>query len=366
MKITELETIVIQQPGEPRVIEDSIHRIVSGRELIVRLHTESGLHGSFSLSIGAYGGELTRQLFEVEMRRLVVGQDASMPRRLRRHLFDQTEYYGTEGLGVFGISVVEYCVWDILGKAADRSVAQLLGQFRTEIPAYGMVGWLNYPVDELVAQCRRTIDNAYRAVKIKVGAPELAEDLRRIEAVRDAVGPDVDVMIDANQILPLSEAIRRGLAYMPYNIYWYEEPMRPWMKDEYAELKSAVNIPIATGENAYGRFSARELLVRHAVDILQPDARRAGGVMEIMEIAAMAEAFNVRIATHGGWQHNCQLLAAMTNGIYLEASGSRRDERWVEPIEIVDGLVQVPDRPGFGLEYREDWLAERRVDGSRG
>jgi L-alanine-DL-glutamate epimerase-like enolase superfamily enzyme len=153
---------------------------------------------------------------------------------------------------------------------------------------------------------------------------------------------------------------------MPYNIYWYEEPMRPWMQDEYAELKSAVNIPIATGENAYGKFSAKELLVRHAVDILQPDARRAGGVMEIMEIAAMAEAFNVRIATHGGWQHNCQLLAAMTNGIYLEASGSRRDECWVEPIEIVDGLVQVPDRPGFGLEYREDWLAERRVDGSRG
>ena len=280
MKITELETIVIQQPGEPRVIEDSIHRIVSGRELIVRLHTESGLHGSFSLSIGAYGGELTRQLFEVEMRRLVVGQDASMPRRLRRHLFDQTEYYGTEGLGVFGISVVEYCVWDILGKAADRSVAQLLGQFRTEIPAYGMVGWLNYPVDELVAQCRRTIDNAYRAVKIKVGAPELAEDLRRIEAVRDAVGPDVDVMIDANQILPLSEAIRRGLAYMPYNIYWYEEPMRPWMKDEYAELKSAVNIPIATGENAYGRFSARGTAGatrgRHLAARRAPGRRRDG------------------------------------------------------------------------------------------
>ncbi len=87
--------------------------------------------------------------------------------------------------------------------------------------------------------------------------------------------------------------------------------------------------------------------------------------MEIMEIAGMAEAFGVRIATHGGWQHNCQLLAAMTNGIYLEAGGQTHDDRWHEPVKIVDGLVQVPDRPGFGLEYREDWIAERKVDGSR-
>ena len=147
MRITELETIVIQQPGPPRVIEDSIHRIASGRDLVVRLHTESGIYGTYTLSIAGYGGELTRQLFEVEMRKLVVGQDASMPRRLRRHLFDQTEYYGVSGLGVFGISVIDYCIWDILGKARGASVAQLLGQYRTEIPAYGMVGWLNYPED---------------------------------------------------------------------------------------------------------------------------------------------------------------------------------------------------------------------------
>ena len=111
MRITELETIVIQQPGPLRVIEDSIHRIASGRDLVVRLHTESGIFGTYTLSIAGYGGELTRQLFEVEMRKLVVGQDASMPRRLRRHLFDQTEYYGVNGLGVFGISVIDYCVW---------------------------------------------------------------------------------------------------------------------------------------------------------------------------------------------------------------------------------------------------------------
>ena len=104
---------------------------------------------------------------------------------------------------------------------------------------------------------------------------------------------------------------------------------------------------------------------KRGVDILQPDARRAGGVMEIMEMAALADAYNVRIATHGGWQHNAQLLAAMTNSIYLEASGGTHDECWVEPVRIVDGMVQVPDRPGFGLEYRKDWLAERRVDGSR-
>ena len=142
-----------------------------GRDLVVRLHTESGIYGTYTLSIAGYGGELTRQLFEVEMRKLVVGQDASMPRRLRRHLFDQTEYYGVSGLGVFGISVIDYCVWDILGKARDTSVAQLLGQYRTEIPAYGMVGWLNFPEDELIAQCQRAIDAGYRAVKIKVGAP---------------------------------------------------------------------------------------------------------------------------------------------------------------------------------------------------
>ncbi len=365
MQITELETIVIQQPGPLRVIEDSIHRIASGRDLVVRLHTESGIYGTYTLSIAGYGGELTRQLFEVEMRKLVVGQDASMPRRLRRHLFDQTEYYGVSGLGVFGISVIDYCVWDILGKARDTSVAQLLGQYRTEIPAYGMVGWLNFPEDELIEQCQRAIDAGYRAVKIKVGAPDLADDLRRLEAVRNALGPDIHVMVDANQIHPVDEAIRRGNAYEPYDLYWYEEPLRPWMNTEYGELRAAVSIPIATGENIYGKYAVLDLLEKRGVDILQPDARRAGGVMEIMEMATLADAYNVRIATHGGWQHNAQLLAAMTNSIYLEAKGTTHDECWVEPIRIVDGMVQIPDRPGFGLEYREDWLAERRVDGSR-
>ncbi|MBM4436198.1 MAG: mandelate racemase/muconate lactonizing enzyme family protein [Actinobacteria bacterium] len=365
MRITELETIVIEDPRGMRVIRDSIHTVATGRELIVRLHTDAGVYGTHALSIAAYGGELTRQLFEVEMRKLVVGQDAALPRRLRRHLFDQMEYYGTAGLGIFGISIIDYCVWDILGKAAGRTVAQLLGQYQTEIPAYGMVGWLNLSIPELVDRCKQTCGNGYRAVKIKVGAPELSEDLRRIEAVREAVGPGVHIMVDANQVFSLAEAIRRGQAYAPYDLFWFEEPLRPWMKDAYAQLKAAVPIPIATGENDYLKFPFKDLLTRGGVDILQPDARRAGGVTEIMEIAALAEAFGARIATHGGWQHNCQLLAAMPNGIYLEASGSTRDERWVEPVEIVDGLVQVPDRPGFGLEYREDWLAKAAVDGSR-
>ena len=228
-----------------------------------------------------------------------------------------------------------------------------------------MVGWLNYPVDELVVRCQRAIDAGYRAVKVKVGAPDLADDLRRLDAVRDALGPVIHVMVDANQIHPVDEAIRRGNAYEPYDIFWYEEPLRPWMNSEYGELRAAVNVPIATGENVYGKYAVLDLLEKRGVDILQPDARRAGGVMEIMETAALADAYNVRIATHGGWQHNAQLLAAMTNSIYVEAKGTTHDDCWVEPIRIVDGMVQVPDRPGFGLEYREDWLAKRRVDGSR-
>ena len=241
MRITELETIVVQQPGPLRVIEDSIHRIASGRDLIVRLHTEGGIYGTYTLSIAGYGGELTRQLFEVEMRRLVVGQDASMPRRLRRRLFDQTEYYGVSGLGVFGISVIDY--------------------------------W-----------CQRAIDAGYGAVKIKVGAPDLADDLRRLETVRNALGPDIHIMVDANQIHPVDEAIRRGNAYEPYDIYWYEEPLRPWMNTEYGELRAAVSVPIATGENIYGKHAVLDLLEKR-------------GVMEIMEMAALADAYNVRIAT---------------------------------------------------------------------
>ena len=137
------------------------------------------------------------------------------------------------------------------------------------------------------------------------------------------------------------------------------------MADEYAELRAAVSVPIATGENNYGKHAFKELLVRHGADILQPDARPAVGVMEIMEIAALDDAFNVRIATHGGWQHNCQLLAAMNNSLYLEADGSTHADCWVEPVRVVGGMVQVPDRPGFGLEYREAWLADHRVEGSR-
>ena len=206
-------------------------------------------------------------------------------------------------------------------------------------------------------------EEGFRAVKIKVGRGKLADDVRRIRAAQELAGNQRPVLVDANQVLRTNEAIRRGRVYQEMGCFWYEEPLPPWRKDGYTELAAELDIRIATGENEYTKYAFLELMQRKGVDVVQPDNRRAGGPTEWMEIAALADAFGLEVASHGGGPTNVHMLCAMPHAIYLESGSLRRQDRHIEKLQMVNGEVLAPRTPGMGSEIHPEYIEKYGVSG---
>lgn len=168
-------------------------------------------------------------------------------------------------------------------------------------------------------------------------------------------------MVDANQVFNRNEALRRGRVYQQMGCYWYEEPLPPHEKDGYAELARELDIRIATGENEYTKYAFLDLLKRGGADILQPDNRRAGGVTEWMEIAAIADAFGVDIASHGGGPTNVHMVCAMPNAIYLETGSLKGDSSSVEKLRMTDSQILAPETFGMGSELRREYIQKYKA-----
>jgi L-alanine-DL-glutamate epimerase-like enolase superfamily enzyme len=344
MKITRLVAHAESRP-RPRPARDALQTLDTHGACRLTIETDAGVSGHSSIGFGrlAAGPAVLAHLIEAELTPAVVGRDPFLIRGIRDELWALTDYHGTAGLALLGIAAVDIALWDLVGRAVGQPVWRLLGARRDRVPAYAMVGWLNYDLDELKRISATAVEQGFRGVKMKVGAPTLEEDVDRIAAVRAEVGAEALVMVDANQVFSLNEAMRRGLVYQEMGCYWFEEPLRADDAAGLAELAAALTIPIASGENNYGRRQFRDLFERRSVDIVQPDLRRAGGVTECLEIGLMADAFNVPYASHGGGVH-LHVLAALPNALFMESgllpSGSSR--------RLIDGCYPLPEEPGFG------------------
>ena len=344
MKITSVTaTAATRRRSEPLV--DALQVLDTHGSCRVRVETGEGISGSAEVYFGRLDAApaVLAQLINAELAPAVVGDDPFMIRAIRDKLWRLTDYHGTAGLALWGIAGIDIALWDLMGRALGQPVWRLLGARRERVPAYAMVGWLNYDLDRLKRICLQAIEQGFRGVKIKVGAATLEEDISRIEAVRSVLGPEHLLMVDANQVFSANEALRRGKVFEELGCYWFEEPLRADDVDGMAELSRQLAIPIAAGENSYGKRHFRTLFERRAVDIVQPDLRRAGGFTECLEVGLMADAFDVPYASHGGGVH-LHLLAALPNTLFMESGllppGS--------PIQLVDGCYPLPDEPGFG------------------
>jgi L-alanine-DL-glutamate epimerase-like enolase superfamily enzyme len=344
VKITRLVAQAEAQP-RPRPVRDALQTLDTRGACRLTIETDAGISGHASIGFGrlAAAPAVLAHLIEAELAPAVVGADPFLIRGIRDTLWAVTDYHGTAGLALLGIAAVDIALWDLVGRAVGQPVWRLLGARRDRVPAYAMVGWLNYDLDELKRSCATAMEQGFRGVKMKVGAPTLEEDIARIQAVRAEIGPTALVMVDANQVFSLTEALRRGLVYQELGCYWFEEPLRADDAAGLAELASALTIPVASGENNYGRRQFRDLFERRAVDIVQPDLRRAGGVTECLEIGLMADAFNIPYASHGGGVH-LHVLAALPNTLFMESGLLPPDS----PVRLVDGCFPLPEEPGFG------------------
>lgn len=365
MKITRLEAIPLRRPVQNAFGGSQFNYDVGGH-LLVRVFTDEGFTGSSTIYFGliASGMETVKLIIDRELAPRLIGENPHFVRKLRDDMHAATEYYGTVGVACMAVSAVDTALWDIIGQAAGVPTAYVLGARRDQIRAYAMVGWyFKGGLKELVAHCEEAAEEGFPAVKIKIGRGDLADDVARVKAVRSALGEDFRVMVDANCAFDEMEALRRGHAFEELDVYWFEEPLKPQFLQAHARLREKLRIPIAIGENYFTRFQFYEAIRAGCADIVQPDNRRAGGVTEWMDIAAISETAGVKLASHLGGPGNVNVMCAIENALYLECEGIKKDnEMLVHPLTMRDGMVQLPQVPGMAGEIKPEYIEAYRLD----
>lgn len=263
------------------------------------------------------------------------------------------------------VSAIDIALWDIKGKHLNQPVWRLLGGAKNTAPAYITFGLLDFDRDQLVEFARRFLADGQDKFKMVVAidnGENVAEDAARVAAVREAIGPDHDLMIDGNYLFSMNRALQLAKRVEPYNITWFEEPLFGNDARLLAQLRQRCSVPISAGQNEGSRFRHLELLQHAAVDILQPNVCYVGGYTEGMKVAALAQAYNILIADGGGWpHHNMHLQAAASNGWRVEfhyLMWQTGNIIYKNPPQPVKGNVTLTEDPGLGLEPQRDALQE--------
>jgi L-alanine-DL-glutamate epimerase-like enolase superfamily enzyme len=263
------------------------------------------------------------------------------------------------------VSAVDIALWDIKGKHYREPVWRLLGGAKKRVPVYITFGLLEFNREQLVEMARYYIHEGHDKLKMVVAAnnaEDPAEDAARVKIVRETIGNKVQLMIDANYLFSFNNALDLAKKVEPYNITWFEEPVYGNDVRLLADLRRKTIVPIAAGQNEGSRFRHLELLLHRAVDILQPNVCYVGGYTEAMKVAAMAQAFNILLANGGGWpHHNMHLQAAVSNGWRVEfhyIMWKVGETIFKDPPQPERGWVTLTEKPGLGLEPRDDQLKE--------
>jgi L-alanine-DL-glutamate epimerase-like enolase superfamily enzyme len=297
----------------------------------------------------------------------VKGMDVRDLEKIHQRVWQKLNPRAMSGTISMALSCLDIALWDIIGKAEGRSVAALLGNAREKVPAYVTFGFPQYDVDTLKEAAKLHVSNGFRALKSVVAVDKggWREDARRVKAIREAVGDEIDIMIDANYLFNPVEAKMLCREIEDCRITWFEEPLTQNDARALADLRRSTRIPLAAGQMEGHRWRLREFVEHQSLDILQPNVTYCGGYTEARKAAHLAQIYNMPIANGGGWPlFNMHLLAGMMNGWIVEwhlgmvAVGETLFKDAPKP---VDGWITIPDRPGLGLTLDEDAWRETRV-----
>ncbi len=357
MRITDVSTTVLFYP-HTRPIQDATipppRPGAGGRaQLFVHIKTDQGVEG---LGIGQASPGV-RQVIEGGLKDLLVGQDPLNIEKLWNDMFWHVRGYGRKGVAFCALSAVDIGLWDLKAKAVGLPLYKLLGPYTDAVPIYGSGGWTNFTQEELVKEMVGYVEQGIQRVKMKVGkdfGKSEREDIQRLAAVRKAVGDDVAIYIDANNGYYAKQAIYMAREFEQFQVGWFEEPVLADDIQGLAEIRAAINIPVATGEHEYTKFGFKELIASGGADIVQPDVGRVGGVTEWMKVAHMAHAFNLPVAPHAVQLVHLHLACATPNLKVVEYMNTalEGDRVWyTEFPQQKDGMWSpFPDKPGLGLE----------------
>lgn len=353
MKVTGIETQYVPMHME-KPIGSALGQLTGFGCILVTLHTDAGITGEnlvFTLN-----NRRTKVLMEMVegLADVIVGFDAGHIAGFWARAWKSINFLGHQGVTVVGISAIDGALWDALGKAQNLPIYRLLGGAKNRVATYHSGGlWLDRSTDALVEEALSFKAQGWTAMKMRLGLPDPREDVARVRAVRDAIGPGIRLMADANQGKTKSEAIRLGRLLEEFDLTWFEEPLPAWDLDGLARVAATLDTPIASGETEYTRYGFRRMLELRTADVLMPDLQRVGGVSEFVRVGHMAESYDIPVSSHLFPETSIQVLGGLSNSTFLEYMP------WFSPLynealEFEGGEAIVPERPGWGFTFNRD------------
>ncbi|MEV4582109.1 mandelate racemase/muconate lactonizing enzyme family protein [Nonomuraea jabiensis] len=339
---------------------DAVQSFIKQETVFVEIRTDDGGAGTgYTYTIGTGGTAVLALLRDYLLPRLA-GADARRVEAVWHDLFAATRATTVGAITSLALAAVDTALWDWQCRDAGQPLWILAGGAKDRIPLYDTEGgWLHLTTEELIAGARASQAAGWPGVKLKIGRSPV-EDAERLAAVRAAVGPGFDLMLDANQSLTPAEAVRRARLLEPSDPYWFEEPLPADDVAGHQALAAAASIPVAVGESLYSVAQFREYLHRQAAGIVQVDVARIGGITPWLKVAHLAEAYNVPVCPHFLMELHVSLCCAVPNSRYLEHIPQLRAITRQE-IGIADGHALAPASPGLGIEWDRDAIDDRRV-----
>ncbi len=328
--------------------------------LVLDVETKGGITGMGYLFLFRPGIKSIVACLEEVVIPHVIGKDASGIEAIWQDLWKTTVTYGRGGIATMAQSALDIALWDVLGKAAKLPLHRLWGHYRAELPAYGSGCFRGAGGDGMIAKALHYKERGYKAIKMQVAhTASLATDLDNVRRMREALGPDIAIMIDVNMAWTADIAIQMGRKFQDYDVYWLEEPVVPDDYAGYFRIADALDLRIVGGETHFTRFDLKPFFENPKLPILQPDPMR-GGLTELRKIATVADTWNMTIAPHLFPELNVQLLASIPNGLWIEDMGLA-DDLFVDPVPVKNGMIAAPERPGHGLAFKPEILRDCAV-----
>jgi L-alanine-DL-glutamate epimerase-like enolase superfamily enzyme len=354
MKIAKSETTAVEVPLERPFLAGGLHMVESVPFVLLKLYTDDGIEGlgyAFSLSRRAF-----RPLKATidDLRDELAGDNPLEPERIAGKLHRAFAWGGPVGIVNMAIAAIDFALWDIAGKAYGQPLYRLLGGYRDRVHCYysGAL-WRDYSLEDLAEEGPAIVERGFRAMKMRMGSEKPEGEEARARVMRDAIGYDVDLMVDINQGWTPHQAIRMGRVIEPYRFFWLEDPVNHQDIQGSARVAAALDVPICAGEYHYGKEPFLRMLNAGAMDIAMIDLLRVGGITEWSKAAAIAETFNVQVASHLLPEIAAHLVAAVPNGLTVEYMP------WSLPLfretpSVEGGEMVLTDKPGLGLELDAD------------
>jgi L-alanine-DL-glutamate epimerase-like enolase superfamily enzyme len=361
MKITKVRSSLYQVPRH-REMHDAIREFSVMDVVFAHVETTEGIVGmGFTYNIIPHGGREISSLINGAVDSLVRDMDARDHERVWYQMWRKMDWVGRGGIAVLAVAAVDIALWDLKSKMCGMPLYRLLGGARERVPVYNTDGgWINHTLEQLVDETKTIVAAGFRGTKIKVGKDDPMEDRERIAAVRQVLGPERTLMVDANERFTHAEAIKRARMWEEFNLFWFEEPLPAEDLLGHSKIKAHTSIPIALGESLFTRQQFKDYIASDGVSIVQPDCCRCGGITEWLKIAHMADCHNMQVSPHFVMELHLPLVAAIANGLFVEYIPSLNSVL-EQPLKLEDGYFQPSQEPGLGIRWDSQKLESYRA-----